>query len=495
MSAGLPVSNLINVSWDLGSLSSAFRNFGVLLTVGDSTVIPVSERLRLYNSAQEVATDFGLDAPEYSSAALYFSQVPAPNDIYIGRWVRTATKATLTGGALSSAEQLISAWNTISNGSLKITVNGGSETSLTGLDFTSATNMTQVAAVLDAALASCTVEWAPATSQFTILTVATGAAASLTYATTGEAGTSVAAKFKFTSDTASDLVATGYDAETPAEAVLALANKSNAWYGVTFAAGTMPSDSEYLDVAEFIESASPVRIFGITSNDADILDAEVGDDLASQLKDLARLRTCIQYSANIYAISSLFGKAFSVNFDQNKSTIDLMYKTEPGVIAADLTTAQAATLKDKRCNVYANYDNNTAIIQYGVMSGPAYFDEVHGLDWLQNQVQTNVYNLLYTSKTKIPQTDSGINQIYNSISQALDAGINNGLIAPGVWNSDGFGQLSRGDYLENGFYIYTQPIALQTQSTREQRISTPFKVAVKLAGAVQTVDVLINVNR
>ena len=49
--------------------------------------------------------------------------------------------------------------------------------------------------------------------------------------------------------------------------------------------------------------------------------------------------------------------------------------------------------------------------------------------------------------------------------------------------------------LNNGFYIFTQPMALQDQSIREQRIAPPIQVAIKLAGAIQECDVIIDVNR
>jgi hypothetical protein len=191
----------------------------------------------------------------------------------------------------------------------------------------------------------------------------------------------------------------------------------------------------------------------------------------------------------------MFGRAFSVNFNANRSTITLMYKQEPGVTGEELTENQATILKNKRCNVFVNYVNNTIIIQYGVMSGPAYFDEIHGLDWFQDAIQNACYNVLYQSKTKIPQTDAGVNQLTNAISGVCDEAVNNGLVAPGVWNADGFGELEPGQYLKTGYYIYAQPVALQSQSDRETRVAPPIQAAVKLAGAIQELDVIVDVNR
>jgi hypothetical protein len=38
-------------------------------------------------------------------------------------------------------------------------------------------------------------------------------------------------------------------------------------------------------------------------------------------------------------------------------------------------------------------------------------------------------------------------------------------------------------------------MALQAQATREQRIAPPIQIAIKLAGAIQEVDIIIDVNR
>jgi hypothetical protein len=172
-----------------------------------------------------------------------------------------------------------------------------------------------------------------------------------------------------------------------------------------------------------------------------------------------------------------------------------MYKIEPGVVASTLTETQAQTLKAKRCNVFVNYQNDTAIIQYGVMSGQAYFDEIHGLDWFVDALQNAEYNLLYQSKTKIPQTDAGQNQLVNIAAGVCEEAVDNGLVAPGQWNADGFGQLERGQFLDKGYYIYTQPMALQDQSIREQRIAPPLQIALKLAGAIHELDLIVDVNR
>ena len=99
------------------------------------------------------------------------------------------------------------------------------------------------------------------------------------------------------------------------------------------------------------------------------------------------------------------------------------------------------------------------------------------------------------SKTKFSQTDDGHNMIKSAIEGALQQGVENGLLAPGKWNSEGFGDLKDGDYLESGYYVWVDSVDNQDQSDREARKSQPFQWAGKLAGAIESVDIVGTVNR
>lgn len=487
----LSVSRLVRVLINLSPLAAARRSFGVLCLAGDSTVIDGLERIRSYSDIDGVVADFGTSAPEYLAAALYFGQTPKPATLMIGRYLHTATAAMAKGSILTAAQQLLSTWTAITSGGFQITVDAVSK-SLTGLDFSGAANLNAVAAIIDTALSGASVAWNG--SQFIVTSGTTGTSSAVSFATAPVSGTDISAMLKLTSGLALPLVP-GYAAETPVQCAAALAAKSTAWYGLQFAASVQPTDDESIAVSGLIEASSIKRIYGVTITSTSVLDSTVTSDLATRMKAGAYKQSFCQYSANPYAIASMFGRAFSTNFNANRSTITMMYKQEPSVVAESLTNAQADALQAKRCNVFVSYVNDTTIIQYGVMSGPAWFDEIHGLDWFQDAIQNACYNLLYTSTTKIPQTDTGVNQFVNAISGVCDEAVNNGLVAPGTWNADGFGQLVYGQYLKEGYYIYAQPIALQSQADRETRVAPPIQTAIKLAGAIQELDVLVSVNR
>ncbi len=495
MAKGLSVQNVVKVTVNLAPLAVGTRNFGACLIVGSSPVIDTDERIREYSGLTEVVDDFGTSAPEYLAADLFFSQSPQPSILYIGRWAKTATSGLLKGAVLSAAQRDIANFNTITDGAFKIDIDGSSK-SVTGLDFTAQTNLNGIASVISAKITNATVVFDGAYNRFVITSNTTGASSKVGYAVAPTSGTDVSALLGLTSVNASAPV-DGAASETLVDCWADLLDANSDWYGGLTADASV-TDDDHIAVAGLIEGndASQSRIYGITITNANVLDAVIENDLASRLKALGYKRTFTQYSSSSpYAAASLFGRAFTVNFNANKSTITLKFKQEPGVVAETLKSSQAAALKAKNCNVFVNYANGSAIIQEGVMVNGYFFDEVHGTDWLQNDVQTRCWNLLYQSKTKVPQTDAGMNMLVNQIEASCEAGVNNGLIAPGVWTADGFGQIENGTTLPKGYYVYAPPVATQSQSDREARKSVPIQVAVKLAGAVHFVDVAIDVNR
>ena len=493
MARELSVSRLVNVQTVFSPKAAGRRGFGTLLILGDSSVLTTSERFRVYTSLDAVAKDFGVYAPEYFGAALYFGQSPRPRELMIGRWYAVGEPGELVGGALSDSEKTIGNWTQITAGTLTLEIDG-TEVALTGLDFSAVTNLNGVANVVQTAIQAevpdAVCRWNG--SEFTIIGVTTGPTGSVSYADSAD---TLAAQMKLTETTAAKRHV-GVSSETPVEAAARFADLSAQWYGLTFCATATISDAEHLEVAAFIEGAAKARRYGITIQSAEALDGTVDTDLGSRLKAAGYKRTSWIYSShNPYAICSMFSRAFAVNFSGNRTTITLMYKQLPGVVYEQLTETEAQVLARKNGNVYVLYDNDTAILQYGVNADGTYFDELHGADWLADAVQVALYNLLYQSTTKIPQTDEGVAQLVNAAQRVLDQAVQNGFAAPGIWNADGFGTLKRGDRLDSGYYVYVSSVDDQDQSEREQRIAPPMQIAVKLAGAIHTADVIININR
>lgn len=496
MPNGLSVSRVVRVQVSLALRAAQGRDFGALLILGPSDVLLAPEVMRLYNDIESVATDFGTTAEEYKAANLYFQQSPQPLDLYIGRMQRQAIAASagkLTGAVLSSGEQALANFTAVSDGALKISIDGTVKT-VTAINLSAATDLAGVAAAVQAKLTGTLVAWVAGSNQFTITSATTGAASTVGIPVAAGTGTDIAPLMGF--DAAHNPTSVGGSAAStsPLPSVVAALNYSADWYGLVIADPAM-TDQDHMDVSALIGSASDSRVYGVSTSAAAVLESTSTTDIASRIKAAGYGRTFTQYSQVNYAAASAFGRAFTVNFLGNNTTITLKFKQEPGITAEMITAQQADTLKAKNCNVFVRYANDTAIIQEGVMANGDFFDERHGLDWLQNYVQNNLWNLLYTSTTKIPQTEAGITRLVTNVEQSMDQAVNNGLAAPGVWTGGPIGQVSPGDTLTKGYYVYANPLDAQAQADREARKAPVIQVALKLAGAVHFADVLIDVVR
>ena len=479
----LPVSRVVNVAAEMSPTAAALRNFGSCLILGDSDIIDTDERVRLYSSISDIATDFGISSREYLAAQAFFSQSPQPTQVYIGRWAKSATAGRLRGRTLSSAEQDISLFTAITTGTLSLTIDGASK-SMASIDLSAETNLNGVASQISSALGvpgSCA--WTG--ERFVITSATTGTSSTVATTDTGTLSSLMGFAGSATS-------VAGVAAESLASAITALLDY-NTWYMVCVAPDA--SDDSIVEAAGLIEAASPSRMIGFTTQNSTEIDSTASSTLGSRLKGLGYNRTILVYSSDSpVAAASVFGRMATINFEGSNTTLTLKFKQLPGVTAENLRSSQAEALKSHNVNAFCAYQNDTSILQEGITSGGWFIDETHGLDWLQNRVETDLWNLLYTSK-KVGQDESGATAIVSCVNKSLEQGVTNGLIAPGVWNGDAFGALESGDTLSTGYYVYIQPFDEQSQSDREARKAPPIQIAVKLKGAVHFINVTITVNR
>lgn len=479
----LPVNRIVDVTIQMSPLAAATRNFGAMLIVGASDVIDTQERIRAYSSVTDIANDFGTSAPEYQAAVAFFAQSPQPTTVQVGRWARSATSGLYKGKILSTSDQEMDNFTTISAGAFDVTIDG-SVVNVTAVNLSAQSNLNGVASQVSAALKSKgTCVWNG--QQFVIKSASTGQTSTVSTVTSTQLSQAMGLD--------SGTMVTGAPAETLEEATVALLD-INTWYGA-FYTGDI-EDQDVINTAALISASTPSHICAFTLKETDELDGTQTSSIGYELAQLGNNRVLPMYSStNDNAAMSVLGRMSTVNFEGSNTTITLMFKQCPGVEPEYLKTSQANALQRNNVNVFAAYQNDTSILQYGTMSGGWYIDEVHGLDWLQNRVETDLWNLLYTSTTKIGQDESGMTAILSTVNSSLEAGVRNGLIAPGVWNGDEFGTLKRGDTLTTGFYVYIQPLEEQSQADREQRKAPPIQIAVKLKGAVHSIDVTITVNR
>ena len=135
-----------------------------------------------------------------------------------------------------------------------------------------------------------------------------------------------------------------------------------------------------------------------------------------------------------------------------------------------------------------------------VLTSPAndFVDNIYNLLAFIDNVQTNAYNLLKTTPTKVPQTNAGISLIEDDAEKTCRQFVRAGVFAPGAWTlSDFFGDRDQflGAISSDGFYVLAGSLADQSSADRQNRISPVIQIAVKNAGAVHKENIIIFNNK
>lgn len=485
----LSVNRVVQVEISVAALALQRAGFGIMNLVGISDVIPISERLREYNDLDGVSADFDTDTEEYKAATIYFSQSPRPDTLYISRRAATALTAELIGG--SNTEQTIATWTAISDGAFDIDVDGATE-NVTTCDFSSVTDMDDVADVI-ATQFSGTCTWDSKNTRFVLRTASTGSTATISFASSPAAGTDISGLMDALSTdggTAND----GVDAEDIQTSLNAIEAVNSKWYGFSFTSEVRDDSqtsagekADALDAAAWAEAR--IKTFWNNTSDANTLVSGNTSNISYQLEAAGYSRTATAYNAEDYPAISLMARGATVDFDGTDTTIDYAFKQLPGITATDLSASQASALEAVNCNYYANFGTATsgdsvAIVFPGDMASGRAIDEIIGIDWLQNAIQTDVFNYLYQSTTKIPQTDEGVAGITQNVSAVCSQAVTNGLAAPGYIT---IGSDTR--YLAEGYEVEAGLVEDQSSADREAREAPPVTFVIKGAGAIRNVTI------
>ena len=103
----LSIQDIVEVRAQITPRGAGGREFGrTLLLTTDPTLDAAAGRVGVFASMDEVARTFAADSGPYQAAQVYFSQVPYPRNLVIGRWINTRESARLTGGSPRALEQI-----------------------------------------------------------------------------------------------------------------------------------------------------------------------------------------------------------------------------------------------------------------------------------------------------------------------------------------------------------------------------------------------------
>lgn len=189
------------------------------------------------------------------------------------------------------------------------------------------------------------------------------------------------------------------------------------------------------------------------------------------------------------------GRALSTNFSGSNTTSTMHLKDLTGV-QPDPTMTQ--TLLNKALAAGADsYPSLQGIPKVFCSGANSFFDQVYNLRWFVGALQVAGFNYLAESSTKVPQTEGGMDGLKGAYRAICEQAVANQYSAPGQWNNaTTFG--NQADFLSNiaqvGYYIFSLPIAKQSQVDRADRKAPLVQIALKEAGAIQSSTVIVYVN-
>lgn len=193
--------------------------------------------------------------------------------------------------------------------------------------------------------------------------------------------------------------------------------------------------------------------------------------------------------------ASYAGRALSVNFSGSNTTITMHLKDLTGV-QPDPSMTQ--TLLNKAQAAGADtYPSLQGVAKVFCSGENRFFDQVYNLGWFVGALEVAGFNFLAQSATKIPQTEGGMDGLKGAYRNVCEQAITNQYGAPGSWTSPttfGNQQDLYANIEQRGYYIYSAPIATQSQADREDRKAPLIQIALKEAGAIHSSSVIVNVN-
>lgn len=480
----LSISNVIRVTVQGVQRSRTPKNVNDVALFTPEAANNVSEYMYVIDP-NDVATAFGSNSLTYKMALNVFAQ---DANVLSGRGglviipMQNATNATSASFATATISDL-TAFKLVNNGTLVITENDN-EIELTGLNFTKCNTLADIANVLQNATSA--VDISVATGKIVFTSKKLGASSSVVLSS-GQSGTDISGATYL--NVSGGTTTAGVDAtgETLAEAITRTYGKI-AYTGVMCA--KYMADDE-ITAANTVVSANDLIFVNVWYSAGDILGA------CNTIKSASLNKTrCLVYT-NGYESAKLMmaayvGRGFSENFEGSNVSQTMNLKTlnnvEPDL---NLTQTDYRNAKDAGVDLYVSYEGDPSVVSNGANG---YFDVVYENMALKFYVQMGLYNALKTAGTKIPQTEAGVTVLKNAMGNVFKQFVRNGIIAPGKWNSaQTFGdpETFRTNIANQGWYVYSMPIAEQSQAQREARIAPYIQGACKRAGAIHEADVLV----
>lgn len=391
----------------------------------NNALVPPNSYLEL-ESADEVATYFGSDSEEYRRAVFYFGwiskNISRAKKISFARWVESNTAPRLFGvkGFYRLADFL-----TVTSGTLTLTL--GTSHEFTGLDFSTATSLSDVATTVQTAIRTQTGDqWANATVTYDAI--------NQRFVLVG--GEAVEAEVNASGDVANLLgwgtgaiYSDGALAQSVTDTLIASADASNNFGSFLFI--PQLTDEQIIELAQWNDTQNVMYMYLVrcTADNAETLSAALIGYSGTSLT-LAPLVN--EYDEMIPGIILA-----ATDYSKQNSSQNYMFQQFPELTPKVTTTALSNTYDDLRVNYYGQTQTagqRIAFYQRGVMMGGSQDlvdHNVYGNEtWLKDATGADIMSLLL-SVSRVPANDNGRSQLLAIIQNDINQALFNGTISVG----------------------------------------------------------------
>lgn len=414
MAKAVQIEDRVNVQALLQTSVAAQVGFGKNVFIIDSDEVPTDRRV-LEVTRSDYATTLDSSGQPYAYAATHFSQKRTPDSLLIGRWAQAAANTFTVAG--SAWTQILATWVAITDGTFKVfeVDTPANSDDITGLDFSGMTALSQLPAVLNAALAALvgptitgldTAEFSIDAYGRLVLTMpTTGASAVTVNIGVQGTGTDVATLMDYTNATP----VAGLDAETITAAIDAIEAKDTTGYFVTAKFSDVKATKE-AQIALFcakIESMTKLGIF--LTDDVLCLDSADTTNIIYTMAALGYKRTLGLYYESIALRPTIFPDAAALGavISAAEGTVKFGQEALVGVGVSGYVDSLSNSETDAVIGHGGNVIELVGGVTYlfnGLTLGGEEMRIMMGRDWFVTRIGEDIFN--YTIQQPITAFDN-----------------------------------------------------------------------------------------
>lgn len=387
------LSDIVNVTVTTQTAAIKQAGFGIPLVIGFHTRF--AERARVYSSpAAMLADGFTANDAEYKAVGQIFAQNPQPEYVVVGRKTNAPDlQIDLTPTAINSKLYKV---ELVGPAGLTATPSYTSDATATVAEIVAGL----VSAINTAALGIT------ATDQTTFVRLKASSAGTFFSANSLDRSALQCKQTHANPGIAADLDAVKLE--------------NNDWYGVE---STSASAAEVAALATWVETNK--KFSCQSTQDSDCVGSGSGD-VMSTVKTANQFRTGLFFHPDNskFIGAAVLGKCLPAA----PGSITFKFKQLAGVPSVALTDTELGFLRSKKGNSVTTF-GGIAMTLEGTAASGEFLDVTRDRDWMENIIQTGVFNLMVNNSGKLPFTDAGIAAVKGVLRACLDQGVAAGFLA------------------------------------------------------------------